>query len=71
MAKVTKDMVIRDVLSKDPGTGIAEILMKAGLRCISCPSASSETLASAGVGHKVDADALVEEINNYLQTAEA
>ena len=68
MAKVTKDMVIGDILRKDSGTGIAEILMRAGMHCVGCPSAAGESLEQAGMVHGMDSDALVEEINLYLQT---
>jgi len=68
MAQVTKDMIIGDILRKDSGTGIAEILMRAGMHCVGCPSAASETLEQAGMVHNMDVDTLVEEINVYLQT---
>jgi len=68
MAKVTKDMIIGDILRTDPGTGIAEILMRAGMHCVGCPSAASETLEQAGMVHGMDVDTLIEEINVYLQS---
>ena len=71
MARVTKDMLIGDILKKDSGTGIAEILMNAGMHCVGCPSASRETLEEAGTVHNMDTDELVEEINLYLQTVRA
>lgn len=71
MAQVTKDMLIGDVLRKDSGNGIAQILKRAGMNCVHCPSASSETLAQAGVAHNMNADELVAEINLYLETAQA
>ena len=71
MEKVTKDMIIGDILRKDSGTGIAEILMRAGMHCVGCPSAASETLEQAGMVHSLDVDTLIEEINLYLQTLPA
>ena len=68
---VTKDMLIADILRKDTGTGIAEILMRAGMNCVGCPSAAGETLEQAGMSHGMDSDTLVEEINLYLQTTQA
>ena len=68
---VTKDMLIRDILRMDSGTGIAEILMKAGMHCVGCPSAARETLEQAGSVHSMNADELVAEINLYLQAAQA
>ena len=71
MAKVTKDMLIGDILRKDEGTGIAEILMRAGMHCVGCPSAASESLEQAGTVHGIDADTLCEDINVYLESISA
>jgi len=71
MEKVTKDMLIGDILRKDTGTGIAEILMRSGMHCVGCPSAANESLEQAGMVHNIDSDMLIEEINQYLQTAQA
>ena len=71
MTQVTKDMLIGDILKTDPGSGIAEILMRAGMHCVGCPSAARETLEQAGQVHSMNADGLVEEINQYLQTSQA
>jgi len=65
MAKVTKDMIISDILQVD--AGIAPILLSKGMNCIGCPAAKGETLEEAAVVHGMDADALAEEINNYLE----
>jgi len=64
MAKVTKDMIIADILQLD--SGIAPILMRAGMNCVGCPAAKGETLEEAGVSHGVDVDSMVEEINLHL-----
>jgi len=66
MKKVSKDMIIAEILQVD--SGIAAILFKAGMNCVGCPAASGETLEQAGVGHGVDVDAMVDEINAYLET---
>lgn len=66
MAKVTKDMIIADILRVDMTT--APILMAAGMHCIGCPSAQAETLEEAAMVHGLDADQLVERLNNYLET---
>ena len=72
MAKVTKDMLITDILQKDTGDGgIPAILMRAGMHCVGCPSAARESLEQASMTHNMDADVLAEEINLYLQTAQA
>jgi len=64
MAKVTKDMIIADILKID--MGIAPILLNAGMNCVGCPAAKGETLEEAAVVHGMDADTLAEEINAYL-----
>ncbi|MCL1987725.1 MAG: DUF1858 domain-containing protein [Firmicutes bacterium] len=68
---VTKDMTIGEILRKDETNGIAMILMRSGMHCVGCPSARGESLEQAGMVHSIDSDALVEEINLYLQTAAA
>lgn len=66
MAKASKDMIISDILKL--GEGIAPLFLKAGLRCASgCPSAQRERLEEAGIGHGVDVDKLVDEINAHLE----
>ena len=64
MQKVTKDMIIMDVLHLDPGT--AEFFFSIGMHCLGCPSASGESIEQACQVHGVDADELVEKINAYL-----
>lgn len=66
MAKVTKDTIIMDVLNMDPGT--AEFFFGIGMHCLGCPSASGESVAQACAVHGVDADELIEKINNYLES---
>mgnify|MGYP001696503298 CR=1 FL=1 len=45
---------------------IAYILMQEGMHCIGCPSAQGETLEEAAMVHGLDADLLVDQINDYL-----
>ena len=66
MNKVTSDMLIKDVLQVD--RELAIILMNHGMRCVGCPSAASETLAEAAMGHGINPDELIEEMNVFLQT---
>ena len=68
MKKITKDMIIREINMLDAGT--AEFLLKAGMHCLGCPSANGETLEMACAVHGADADALVNEINEYLKDKE-
>lgn len=67
MEKVTKDMIIGDIIAIDKG--VVPILMNAGMHCVGCPSAQGETLEEAGFVHGMEVDALVDEINTYLAKA--
>jgi hybrid cluster-associated redox disulfide protein len=66
MAKVTKDMIIADIIAMD--RGIIPILMQAGMHCVGCPSSQGESLEEAGFVHGMEVDALVNEINAYLES---
>ncbi len=61
---VTKETIIMDVLKMDEGT--APFFLNIGMHCLGCPSASGESIAEACAVHGVDADELVDQINNYL-----
>ena len=64
MAKVTKNMLIGQLLQIDPN--IAAILMRAGMHCIGCPSSQMESLEEAAMVHGLDVDVLVNQINDFL-----
>ncbi|MBZ4646531.1 MAG: hydrid cluster protein-associated redox disulfide domain protein [Clostridia bacterium] len=66
MPKVTLDTIISDVLRMDRGT--APIFMKAGMHCLGCPSSSGESIADACAIHGIDAEKLVQELNEYLES---
>ena len=66
MQKVTKDMIIMDVLKLDPGP--AEFFFEIGMHCLGCPSASGESVEQACQVHGVDVDVLIDKINNYLES---
>ena len=64
MAKVSKDMLIGQLLQVDPN--IAPILMRAGMHCLGCPSSQMESLEEAAMVHGLDAQILEDQINDYL-----
>ncbi len=64
MRKISKDMIIADLVTIDPN--IVVILMRTGMHCIGCPSAQGETLEKAAMVHGLDVDLLVDQINDYL-----
>lgn len=65
LMKVTSDMTIGELIRLDQN--IIPILMRAGMHCIGCPSAQSETLAEAAMVHGIDGDLLVAQINDFLE----
>ena len=64
MAKVSKDMLIGQLLQMD--ANIAPILMRAGMHCLGCPSSQMESLEAAAMVHGLDVDVLVNQINDFL-----
>lgn len=62
--KVTKDMIIADLISIDKG--IMVILMQEGMHCVGCPSSIGETLEEACVVHGLDCNAVLAQITEYL-----
>ena len=64
MAKVTKDMLIGQLITLDPN--IAPILMRAGMHGLGCPSSQMESLEEAAMVHGIDADLLIAKINALL-----
>ena len=67
MAKVTKDMLIGQLLQVD--ANIAPILMRAGMHCLGCPASQMESLEEAAMVHGIDSDLLVEKINAAMAAA--
>lgn len=61
---VTKQSLIGEVLNLDEGT--APFFLAIGMHCLGCPSAQSETIEEACMVHGTDADALVNQLNEYL-----
>jgi len=66
--QITKDIVIGELLMKDPS--VAPLLMNAGMHCLGCPASQGESIELACMVHGIDADALVDELNEYLASKE-
>lgn len=66
MSKITKDTTIGDAIKYD--TGIIPILMSAGMHCVGCPSSQGETIEEAAMVHGLNADDLLADINDYLES---
>jgi hybrid cluster-associated redox disulfide protein len=66
MAQVSKEMTIGEIIRVDQG--IIPILMASGMHCVGCPSSQGESLEEAAMVHGMDADDLLDRINEYLGT---
>ncbi len=65
MAKVTKDMLIGQLLMLDEN--MPGILMREGMHCVGCPSSQMESLEEAAMVHGMDVEVLVARINAFLE----
>ena len=57
-------MTMGEILNID--MGIAYILMDAGMHCVGCPSSIGESLEDACAVHGIEVEALLKNINEYL-----
>ena len=65
MAQVTKSTMIGELLQID--ANIAPVLLNIGMHCLGCPSSQTETIEEAAMVHGIEPDALVNEINQFLE----
>ena len=68
MAKVTKDMLIGEILQLDPN--MAGVLMASGMHCVGCPSSQAESLEEASMVHGLPVDLVVARLNAYLESVD-
>ena len=64
MAKITKDTIVGDILDIAPEA--APLFLEIGMHCLGCPSARGETVEMACAVHGVDADELLQKINDLI-----
>ena len=62
--KITKDMLLGDVVSKHYGT--VQVFMKHGLPCAACGMAFYETVEQGAKVHGIDLKKLLEELNKAV-----
>ena len=62
--KITKDMLIGDVLDID--RGCAEYFFEIGMHCLGCPASRGETIEQACEVHGTDVEALLQKLNAYF-----
>jgi len=65
MVKITKDMIISEVLELDIHT--APIFLSNGMHCLGCPSSSGESIEDACFVHGMDPDKLIGELNSHFE----
>lgn len=65
MSQVTKSTMIGELLQIDQN--IAPILLNIGMHCLGCPSSQMETIEEAAMVHGIDPDALVSQINEFIE----
>ncbi len=64
MEKITKDMIIHDIIAIDQN--LVPVLLEAGMHCIGCPSAQGESLEEACMVHGIDVNTVVDTLNAKL-----
>ena len=64
MIKITKEMIIGDILNEAPD--MAPVLMAAGMNCIGCPSAQMETVEEAAYVHGIEPELLITRVNAFV-----
>ena len=64
MASITKDTIIGEILDMDQTT--APFVLEMGMHCLGCPSSRGVTVEQACMVHGVDADELVQKLNEHL-----
>ena len=62
--KITKDMIVGDVLDID--SGAAKYFFEIGIHCLGCPASRGESIEQACAVHGADVNALVEKLNAYF-----
>lgn len=70
MSKVTKDMIISDVLQKYPDAAV--VMLENGLHCVGCHANVFDTIEAGSKIHGLaddQIDAMVKDINAYLSDA--
>ena len=70
MAQVTKETMIGELLNINIDAA-APVLMGIGMHCLGCPSSQMETIEEAAAVHGIDADELVQMLNERITASSA
>jgi len=62
---ITKDMTLGEVVQKYPET--VPIMFEHGLHCIGCHVAAFETIEQGALGHGIDVEELLKDMNNAIK----
>ena len=60
--EITKDMVIAELVEKCPDK--VNLLMEAGMHCVTCPAALGETIEEACMVHGIDVNEMLLVLNS-------
>ena len=66
MIKITKDMIIGDILDQAPD--MAPVLMAAGMHCVGCPSARMESVEEAALVHGIEPELMITRVNAFVDS---
>ena len=64
--EITTSTTMGEMLEYD--MGIAYVLMQCGMHCVGCPSSIGESLEEACAVHGLNPDAVMAEIQSYLDS---
>lgn len=62
---ITKDMSITEVVQKHPET--IEVFRRHGMGCLGCAAAHFENIGQGAIGHGIDIDALIADLNKAIK----
>ena len=65
---ITKDMIIGEVIEQHPD--LIRAFFANGMMCIGCPASQGESIEAAAQVHGLDADQLVNALNEALEATE-
>lgn len=68
MAKITKDMIIADIIQIN--MGCVPILLNEGMHSIGCPASQGETLEEACMVHGLNADEVAKKLNDFVESVD-
>lgn len=68
MAKITKEMLIADVIKQGNKDAIVEVLYSFGMHCLGCALARGETIEDAAVAHGVCVEEMITALNEAAES---